>query len=49
MLEQQHGPPPGTIMIGGRQVQIDVRELVQEEPAEETEEQPEEQPLRRSI
>ena len=42
VLEQQHGPPPGTVMIGGHQVQIDVREFVQEEPAEETEAHPEE-------
>jgi hypothetical protein len=29
--EQLHGSPPGTIMLGGRQVRIDVREPSQEE------------------
>ena len=29
--EQLHGSPPGTIMLGGRQVRIDVREPGQEE------------------
>jgi len=49
-VEQQHGSPPGTIMLGEHQVRIDVRELAQEEPEtqEETEAQPKEQPLRRS-
>jgi len=49
-VEQQHGSPPGTIMLGGCPVRIDVRVSAQEVPEaqeEEIEAQPEEQPLRR--
>ena len=49
-VEQQHRSPPSTIMLGARQVQIDVREPAQQEvetQEEETEAQPEEQPLQR--
>jgi hypothetical protein len=31
MVEQLHGTPPGTIMLGGHPVRIDVREPRQEE------------------
>jgi len=39
VLEAQvrHGTPPGTIMLGGRPVCIDVRESAQEDPDTETE------------
>ena len=55
-VEQRHGTLPGTIMLGGQQVWIDVTESAQEEPEIETEAQAEspievqqeEQPLRRS-
>jgi len=30
-VEQQLGSPPSTIILGGHQVRIDVRELAQEE------------------
>ena len=55
-VEQRHGTPPGTIMLGGQRVWIDVTEPGQEEPHTETKTQAEgptevrqeEQPLRRS-
>jgi len=57
-VEQRHGTPPGTIMLGGQRVRIAVREPPQEDPETETEieaqaegsieGQQQEQPLRRS-
>ena len=35
-VEALHGTPPGTIMLGGRHVHIDVRESAQEDPETET-------------
>ena len=36
-VETLHGIPPGTIMLGGRPVHIDVRESAQEDPETEIE------------
>ena len=36
-VEQRHGTPPGTIMLGGRRVRINVNEPGQEEPKTEVE------------
>ena len=57
-VEARHGTPPGTIMLGGQRVRIDVTESAQEEPEARaeaeaqvegpTEVQQEEQPLQRS-
>jgi len=56
--EARHGSPPGTIMIGGQRVRINVRDPAHEDPDKETETeaqaegsaegQEQEQPLRRS-
>jgi len=54
--EARHGSPPGTIMLGGQRVRIDVRESAQEDPDTDTEAEVQaegaaegqEQPLRRS-
>jgi len=35
--EAMHGSPPGTIMIGGQRVRINVRDPAQEDPDTETE------------
>jgi len=36
-VEAMHGSPPGTIMIGGQRVRINVRDPAQEDPDTETE------------
>ena len=36
-VEALHGTPPGTIMLGGHPICIDVRESAQEDPEIETE------------